>query len=1024
MKIKNDFTKRFALSISFMAAILPGMGATATDTVFVERFNTQTDFDHWKVVDLNPNPEGGRTWEYFNQGASYMLDYLTHLPGDDWLISPAFKLDNKSVYELSFDMGIASKIENLRIALGTSEDPSTFTQVLGDFAHVKAANSGLKKFKIYVPQSGSYRLGFYAYSDADQHRIDIDNVVVRLLSSKDVPDTVQSFMATPSPQGSIQATISLKAPSLTASGTPLTQLTGIDLYRNNEATPIHTFTGTDATKVQSFTDESPLHGFNTYKAVAYNQAGYGVADTVRVFVGTDRPKPATNVKATLNKDLSIALSWSAPTTSVNGGFVDYSQLRYDIIRNGDVIETGHEGTTYTYAVPSEEPQKVYTFKVVPVTTDNQKGDTAIANSIVSGTPLSLPYKESFANASFTQAAWHQDGSNHAFEWTVMGDDEDNEVATQDTDGGMLRSETTMAYSGDSARYISPILYLDKAYNPVLTFYFFHAQSPWYDPEMDGAIDDHLQVQVSVDGGKWTDVENAIFYNGHDNDGWVKCQVTLPRYEGSFVNIGLLALPENDVNSYRDMYVDNISIDETPYKKDLAIAQFSVDEKRIDAGNNAIFTVVVNNHGVETAKNYSVKLYKDKELFAKKEDLTIDAGQQGEVKFVYTASLADATQEKQQWTAEIVYDGDEQESNNTADTLSTSVRTPNVPVVEGVKVEKAGNEISLTWNAAKNIPASTPKEPVSVTDGFESYEPFIIDSIGQWTMYDIDKSTTLNSPRIPNDYPHRGEPMAFQVFNPEEAGSGDDYALAPHSGKQYLLCPATDYPAENDDWLVSPRLDPRAQTISFWGKAASFDAEWIRVYYSTTDRHPDSFKQISEGSQVYVHDGWEKFEYALPEGVRYFAVRCVRRSVFLLLDDFTYNRHDSTPDPATLIGYNVYANDIKLNGNVLTTNSFTTALPASDTRYNVTAVYKEGESAYSAPTWYNLSSISQSHVTSNTVWAEGHTLHINATTPQTIQVYAADGSIVYTRKQATEMSVYLPQGVFIVKVGLHTYKVKI
>ncbi len=59
-------------------------------TVFSETFDTEDDFNQWLIVDLNESAEGGRTWEYLNDAAAYMLDYQTGLPGDDWLISPAF----------------------------------------------------------------------------------------------------------------------------------------------------------------------------------------------------------------------------------------------------------------------------------------------------------------------------------------------------------------------------------------------------------------------------------------------------------------------------------------------------------------------------------------------------------------------------------------------------------------------------------------------------------------------------------------------------------------------------------------------------------------------------------------------------------------------------------------------------------------------------------------------------------------------------------------------------------------------
>lgn len=58
-----------------MAAI--GARADSGDVVFGETFDTEEDFARWTLVDNN----GGRTWEYLNGAAAYMLDYQTGLPG-------------------------------------------------------------------------------------------------------------------------------------------------------------------------------------------------------------------------------------------------------------------------------------------------------------------------------------------------------------------------------------------------------------------------------------------------------------------------------------------------------------------------------------------------------------------------------------------------------------------------------------------------------------------------------------------------------------------------------------------------------------------------------------------------------------------------------------------------------------------------------------------------------------------------------------------------------------------------------
>lgn len=177
----------------------------------------------------------------------------------------------------------------------------------------------------------------------------------------------------------------------------------------------------------------------------------------------------------------------------------------------------------------------------------------------------------------------------------------------------------------------------------------------------------------------------------------------------------------------------------------------------------------------------------------------------------------------------------------------------------------------------------------------------------------------------------------------------DYAFVPvnDASRQMLVCPSADWPAENDDWLITPRLDGRRQTISFYAKGATFDNEWINVYYSTTDNHHDSFVKLNEDDHIVVSDGWRKYTFEVPEGTRYFAVRCVRRVVMLMVDDFTYAPYDGSREADELLGYNVYRDNVRINAELLTANRFIDTEAGHDGAvYTVTAVYGSGESAYS------------------------------------------------------------------------------
>ena len=120
---------------------------------------------------------------------------------------------------------------------------------------------------------------------------------------------------------------------------------------------------------------------------------------------------------------------------------------------------------------------------------------------------------------------------------------------------------------------------------------------------------------------------------------------------------------------------------------------------------------------------------------------------------------------------------------------------------------------------KLLTASLPPESSSaqVTDDFESYEPWSL-SYGDWTTIDADGGLAggLNQSM---SYTHQGEQFAFLCWQPSDmfqSGQG----LDPHSGTKALAgIYQVDETGQNfvdaDNWLITPRLSGKAQTITFW-----------------------------------------------------------------------------------------------------------------------------------------------------------------------------------------------------------------
>ena len=936
-----------ALFMGLMVFAASSVWANPGDVLLEETFDTQEAFDSWTIVDQN----GGRTWEFLNGMAAYMLDYQTGLPGDDYYISPEFELDANNVYELTFYMGVLSKTENLRVLLGTSTDPASFTQVLADYPGVVRRDSGDKTVKVYAATSGKYRLAFYAYSEPEQHRVEIDNVKLIEKSSKGVPGEVTGVVLTPADLGATEATLAFTAPTVNAAGEALNELTAIDVYVNDELEK--TFDNPAPGEALTYVDTEVVNGFNTYRVVARNSEGEGSAVEVTAFVGMDMPVAPTNAVAKLNNDMSITVTWDAPTQSVNGGYVDFSAITYRVERNSEssgVVAEGISETSYTDIIPVTEGQVNANYTITPLYNGNE-GEAVQSNSVVTGKPLDLPYSASFAWGE--QENWTQDGEVNDFDFYATGDIYDDWtgeplIEAPDYDGGFLVAESQYADYDTHSRIVSPMLNLNSVNVPTMKFMFHYGRSAWYDPEWDGEIDDNIQVQVSFDGGEWQDVENAQFFLNERTDQWVECEVILPKNaDANFANIGLLASALSDqMGARRDLYVDNIRIGEASVENDLAVTAFTIDPKRVNVGENFEMKYDIMNRGSQEAQNYTVNIYRDGELYQSVTEQSLAAGFSTTGLATYTATAADAEMESINWQVEVVWADDLMPENNMSANIATSVRPNELPAPEYLSATTSEGNVTLMWDACQSVePAQG--EMAYVTDDFESYRAFAIDGVGDWTLYDGDQATTLVTPRIPVTYENQGAPMAFQVFNTTETQTwvedNMDNAFMPHSGEQYMAAPSVDYPYENDDWLITPRLDGRAQTIKFWAKAATFDSEWINVYTSTTDNHHDSFVKLNDEERIYVGDGWREYTFDVPEGTTYFAVRCIRRSVMLMVDDFTFAPAATSEVPRTLTGYNVYCDGEFIAFVAVPETSYTGEMAGNDATYYVTAVYEQGES---------------------------------------------------------------------------------
>ena len=388
--------------------------------------------------------------------------------------------------------------------------------------------------------------------------------------------------------------------------------------------------------------------------------------------------------------------------------------------------------------------------------------------------------------------------------------------------------------------------------------------------------------------------------------------------------------------------------------------------QLNANELASAVATVKNLGTSVAKGYTVKLYANDVVRATVENgMELQPGESVDLDLDFVANVSDGTRLSLYATVEMA--NDENETNNISTTTNVIVVQSTLPTVSLMGMEENGF-VTLAWDAPS-------LDNRKVTEDFERYAPFIISNIGDWTTVkrdDAQATATMRDFMGSYEYPNAGRAFAYQVFNPSEAGiykdnyEADTCTYYCQSGKQMLIAMAGAVPADNtsgyewakaDNWLISPELSGKAQTIAFYAKCWTSQVkqyvssgythydEQFHVLYSTTDTNPENFTRLNADTIVAKQRFKEgDFLFELPEGAKYFAIQHVtdgETGFCFFLDDISYQ-----PVIAHIKGYNVYCNGVKLTEEPLSANTtdYTIATQGEEVNsFSVSVVYEEGES---------------------------------------------------------------------------------
>jgi hypothetical protein len=235
---------------------------------------------------------------------------------------------------------------------------------------------------------------------------------------------------------------------------------------------------------------------------------------------------------------------------------------------------------------------------------------------------------------------------------------------------------------------------------------------------------------------------------------------------------------------------------------------------------------------------------------------------------------------------------------------------------------------------------------------ENYEPYVVNTFGQWTTIDRDGLPTHDDVYAGDDhviYDAAGQPTSWLVFNPVVRNystidwMGNSNGWQPVSGNQFFAAVAVAN-GTSDDWLISPELTGEEQSISFY-EHGYYNMETFEVLYSTTDTDPEHFESLAQETSSF---DWTLRQYKLPAGAKYFAIRHTTSYGYRFFVDDIKFQSAAGKGSLKLSGYRIYC-DGQLVGQVAAdvTNYSDTNKNKGSHLYQVTAVYEQGESAASS-----------------------------------------------------------------------------
>ena len=874
---------------------------------FDESFNSASSLDPFTLIDANGdgNGSGWDTPEWLYDDEYYCAFYYGKrgITADDWLITPAMKLEEGTVYKLTFRYyayyGYGSKF---RVAVGAEPtvEGMDFEVLNKETVSYFSDRPGILQTVLFAPREGDRFIGFHHISETMEH-LSIDDIHVEAYCSAEIPAAVENL--TVSKKSDTEVELRFTLPTKSAGRTPVQGPLSVSIYKNGSMEPCATLTDRSPGENIVWTDNQAAPAINTYRVVTANTIGDGYEAESSIDMRKGTPAAVRNLSATFINPGQVYLEWPATTATVDeeGRPIDLQNVRYLVYKpvpdeegNVDYRIIGRDLKECNFIDNNPksglgEDLQTLMYYVAPVNADAE-GIATASNILTIGDSRPLPYEETWPQQTMNNGPWFRTASYGAT-WYIRH--KGYEPSADGYDGfGIATCETDLDMTFGSGGFLSPRLDLTLAASPELTFYMY--QSPEYS--------ESVQLAVGMDWGDGRQhlISGAVYSAHAEEAGWKEIKIPLSEFTSlSSVSIAFYGyvIPDNSI------HIDKVSVSGVANAKELTLSGIN-GPAEARTGIPAAFDLEIANKGSLESGTFTVEMLADGHSVDSRNVSAMTAGESRKVEFTYTPDedsadkIVDLTFNLKKCSAH--------ESNSANNSMShkIAIKTANSYRISKIRGTAGDDNISLHWD----IPDET-AFPEHFIDDVESYRSYSISGAGGWSVYDGDMAynyilTDGSGNRF--EWENCYEKQAFIVF---DAAPFENVArFKAMSGNKYFAAwPAS--ASSNDDWLISPELPRNPQLISFFARSFNDGTDSFEVLVSDSGNTPDSFTSITGAKPVNISSEWTLYHFALPEGTRHFAIRYIgSEGQGMMIDDIMYYGNPvSIPD-----GYNIYRNGLKIN----------------------------------------------------------------------------------------------------------------